>query len=131
MIPFLPAAGKLSSSGSDSEQEDTYYETEVQGSTMVSQLNVDENAQDFGYGTSAAPAPPQQYDDQGEGSFDPTEFFNSFAKNQQVSQDSNPAGDPSQARPENINQDLILSESGSDSDEGQPQGAEYSFKYFQ
>lgn len=101
-------AGRLSSSGSDSEREvEDYYETMdtgIQGGAgQMQSFTVDENAQQFPtYMTGVASMQPQQFEDQGEDSFDPMQFFNSFKQGAEAQED--------------INRDLALSDSGSDSD---------------
>lgn len=142
-------SGKLSSSGSDSDREDQYYETMdtgIQGASSAGQVHnfmVDDNAQDFSYenAIAMAQAAAAQYDDQGDDSFDPNEFFSSFAnkgfnpnqqegEEQQVGQQVEQVGQQieqqvgqqveqqvGQPPGADINTDLQLSESGSESDD--------------
>ena len=76
-------AAKLSSSGSDSEME-----TDVPTGSHFAPM--DENAQDYSSGmggqvhdgaTQLGDMAQMSYEDNGEDSFDPTEFFSSFGKN--------------------------------------------------
>ena len=113
---MLSFEGRLSSSGSDSEREyqEEYYETMdtgIQGATsaQMQSFTVDENAQAYPpeMGVVAAAAEQQQYEDPGDDSFDPMQFFNSFG---------NQGTQAGQEYQQDINRDLDLSDSASDSD---------------
>lgn len=125
----------MSSSGSDSEpddsrtqdQEEEYYEdTGVQDGQQVQAFVMDDNAQDYAYmqveeGVDMDGV-PVQYEDNGEESFDPTEFFNSFARNQQQAMESSNQDEDEEEEQApmqtDINTDLQVSESESDNDNG-------------
>ena len=122
-------AANLSSSGSDSDREDAYEDTGIQGPvtdmTQVQNFMVDENAQDYqdSYNNAVAMAQVEvaEYDDQGEDSFDPNAFFSSFANKEQQEQaqqeqEREESEQQAQQAAADINNDLQLSDSGSDSD---------------
>ena len=111
---------KLSSNDSESEKEENEEQSSYQVEMNKSQAyTYDENAQDYMYTESEAQAiaqmDTQQFND--EDSFDPGQFFTSFP---QQYQDNNAYDESAQQNTEtsNINQDLQVSESDSDSDDG-------------
>ena len=124
---------KLSSSGSDSDdnqktQDDVTMETDElanQGEPL--NYAYDDNAQDYAYATTVSATVEQseaalqmaQYDFNDENSFDPNEFFRSFANNQAA---SNVAHGDAEDRG-GVDVDLAVSESDEEN-ENPDQGSE-------
>ena len=111
---------KLSSNDSDSDKEDNEDQSSYQAEMNKSQAyTYDENAQDYMYTESEAQAiaqmDTQQFND--EDSFDPGQFFTSFPQQYQDNGTCENNNQPD-ANTSNINQDLQVSESDSDSDDG-------------
>ncbi|KAK2151093.1 hypothetical protein LSH36_376g04026 [Paralvinella palmiformis] len=115
-----PSSVKLSSNDSDSDKEDNEDQSSYQAEMNKSQAyTYDENAQDYMYTESEAQAiaqmDTQQFND--EDSFDPGQFFTSFPQQYQDNGTCENNNQPD-ANTSNINQDLQVSESDSDSDDG-------------
>ena len=113
-------SAKLSSSGSDSEKNESEEQQSYQIPVDPSQAyTYDENAQDYTYGESTTRVieemDTQQFND--EDSFDPGQFFTSFP--QQEQENVGYQEDYQEVSvTNNIHQDLQVSESESESDDG-------------
>ena len=127
-------AAKLSSSGSDSEDhqktrdDDTMETDETANQSEALNYTYDDNAQDYAYAAAESTAGDQsqnalqmsQYDFNDENSFDPNEFFRSFANNQVASNAAQ--GDSVEQGTTGIDIDLAVSESDEENENDLAQG---------
>ncbi|KAI0240465.1 Transcription initiation factor TFIID subunit 1 [Lamellibrachia satsuma] len=141
---------KLSSSGSDSEdnqnrRDETMETDETANQSEALNYTYDDNAQDYSYATAESAAGDQsqnalqmsQYDFNDENSFDPNEFFRSFANNQ-VASNAAQGGVEGQGTT-GIDVDLAVSESDEENENNlvqgrqetaMPSGGEFNFEEF-
>lgn len=149
-LPMTFVAAKLSSSGSDSEdnqnrRDETMETDETANQSEALNYTYDDNAQDYSYATAESAAGDQsqnalqmsQYDFNDENSFDPNEFFRSFANNQ-VASNAAQGGVEGQGTT-GIDVDLAVSESDEENENNlvqgrqetaMPSGGEFNFEEF-